>query len=72
MYNPNRKLLLWIEIQIFISITDTTDGPATCQIGIKPETGSSVQMEDLGGNVRTSSRLISRWKARERLPIRHY
>ena len=24
-----------------------TDGPATCRIGIKPETGSSVQMEDL-------------------------
>ena len=25
-----------------------TDGPAICQIGIKPETGSSVQKEDLG------------------------
>jgi len=44
-----------------------TDGPATCRIGIKPETGSSVQMEDY--DVRTSS--IARWKDRERLPIRH-
>jgi len=53
IYNTNRNLFLWIEI--FISITDLykptiqllTDGPATCRIGIKPETGNSVQVEDL-------------------------
>jgi len=51
IYNTNRNLFLWIEI--FLSITDLynttllTDGPATCRIGIKPETGSSVQMEDV-------------------------